>query len=190
MKYGIRITAVDPSQRIIQGVTKDGSLKQVSVTSVPVAFRWPAVGENWKVDLYNGTFYLDAPWQPTNDVFPIENMQPLEMKLNGTSIYNAIGQNLVVSTPNKQITSGQGSFSTPATAPTSFALTIPHGLNAIPTFFAIQAGTAQTSAWACAFTTTKPSDETNIYATVYNVLPGNTGFAASSTYEYSWFAVA
>lgn len=59
-RYGVKITTVDPTQRLVEGTTK-ASLIRISVIAVPVAFRWPIVGEHWIARQENGTWYLDGP---------------------------------------------------------------------------------------------------------------------------------
>lgn len=61
-KYGVLISAVDPSQNIIQGILKTGGTANIAMFSKPPAFRWPQVGESWMARQENGTWILDGLW--------------------------------------------------------------------------------------------------------------------------------
>lgn len=61
-KYTCMITTVDPSSSTVRFVIKgDAQERSALIATVPVAFRWPQVGEAWMVRQENGTWYLDGP---------------------------------------------------------------------------------------------------------------------------------
>jgi hypothetical protein len=71
-RYGAKITTVDPTQGLVEAVTKDGTIMRVSVYTIPTAFRWPQVGENWMIRQENGSWYLEGYWPTTDDFQGIE----------------------------------------------------------------------------------------------------------------------
>jgi hypothetical protein len=76
-RYGCKITTVDPTQGLIEAVLKS-SLRNISVYSIPAAFEWPVVGDNWMVTQMNGSWYLEGRFPTTNSY---QDINPGDMLL-------------------------------------------------------------------------------------------------------------
>lgn len=57
-KMRAHIVTVDPSQKLIEALTADGSVKRLVVADVPNSFMWPREGEDWSIYEENGYWYL------------------------------------------------------------------------------------------------------------------------------------
>ena len=72
-RYSCVITTVDPNATTSTGApapiieaTMRSKVIQISLYNIPVAFRWPVVGETWMVIQYNGSWYLDGMFTDSN----------------------------------------------------------------------------------------------------------------------------
>lgn len=98
-KYTCMITTVDAATGKVGFVTKgDAQERQALVSTIPLAFRWPQVGETWMVRQENGTWYLDGIWDDPSGTLPITGLASDEMKLNASVIKNDQGDTVVATT--------------------------------------------------------------------------------------------
>lgn len=82
------ITACDPSQRLVQGQLKDGGQISIAVFEIPPAFRWPIVGEIWSIYKENYYWMLGGRVNvDSQEVSPVTEMQPGELRLDGSKLY-------------------------------------------------------------------------------------------------------
>lgn len=77
-KRRIRITTVDPSQRLIQGVDKTGQGQQVYVNDIPPFFTWPQVNEEWSIYEENGYWRLGYKFFNQEESAALEALAPGE----------------------------------------------------------------------------------------------------------------
>lgn len=91
----IRITTVDPAQRIVEGVLKDGAPIRVMVSDTPVIFRWPVEGENWTVVRRANQWFLETGFEDANESFSITDLQPGEAKISSDVIYDKAGNRMI-----------------------------------------------------------------------------------------------
>lgn len=75
-KLRAQIVTVDPSQRLIQVVTADGGLRQLSVYDIPSQFTWPLEGEEWSIYEENGYWYLGNKWLNPDEDEEFKNLSP------------------------------------------------------------------------------------------------------------------
>ena len=91
----IRITTVDPSQRLVEGVLKDGAPIRVAIWEVPTNFRWPVQGETWSVTRRANHWFLGNAYEDTeSEEFPIEDLAPGETKIGSSAIFDRFGNRL------------------------------------------------------------------------------------------------
>lgn len=109
----VEILSCEPSTKTIQGILGDGGHISISVHDVPVAFRWPKIGEWWSVnrdpisqslwtlgqrihgrtsETQNGSTAISL-----NEKAPIENMSPGQVRIDAEVITNALGHILASS---------------------------------------------------------------------------------------------
>lgn len=91
----IRITTIDPSQRLVEGVLKDGAPIRIAVWEVPTNFRWPVEGETWTVCRRENQWFLDSAFESDNEEFPIESLNAGETKIGSNTIYVKDGRQVV-----------------------------------------------------------------------------------------------
>lgn len=70
------VTTVDPSQRIIEVATKDGTVRRLAIFEIPNGFRWPREGEEWTIYQENGYWYLGSPILSSEDDEQLRSLQP------------------------------------------------------------------------------------------------------------------
>lgn len=63
--YSCTVVTSDPSSGKVE-IALPGNLENVVVTTTPIAFRWPIVGEVWRVERINRQFYLREPYPLRN----------------------------------------------------------------------------------------------------------------------------
>ena len=71
-RYVMNITSVDPTQNLIEGTLKGADSRRVMIIDVPIAARWPMVGESWIVRQENGNWYLQGIYDPLS----MQNIPP------------------------------------------------------------------------------------------------------------------
>lgn len=67
-RYAARVTTCDPTQGLIQVIMKPAEKRNISVYTLPAAFRWPEVGETIMVIQLNGTWYIEG-YAPSTTAF-------------------------------------------------------------------------------------------------------------------------
>lgn len=95
VKYKGRIVTSDPLTQRIEVVFGDGAVRQISPYNIP---RWPIEGEIWTVYQENQDWMLGFRWEAADDEFPSSSLEPGDMKLDSSTIYDVEG-NRVVATP-------------------------------------------------------------------------------------------
>lgn len=105
----VKIITVDPAQRIVEGVLRGRSTTPIEVREIPVAFRWPEVGESWMVHRHGvGSWQLGHRLEMGAQETPIETLEQGQLKLSADEVLDGAGRHLLaVSGPN-QLRMGSG----------------------------------------------------------------------------------
>lgn len=90
-KLRVNITSVDPANNVIDALGADAASRRLAVWEVPSNFRWPMVGEDWSIYEQNGSWYLGDRINNPLDDLPIGAMNPGEMRLDSSTIYDSNG---------------------------------------------------------------------------------------------------
>jgi hypothetical protein len=93
-RMGCTILTVDPKQRKIEAILKDGAAVQVAVFDTPGFFVWPKVGERWTIHKYNGIWMLNHRLG-TEDDHQIDDLEPGQAKIDADIIKTPSGSSLV-----------------------------------------------------------------------------------------------
>lgn len=125
VKVRAKITACDPSQRLIHAQLRDGGSIAVAVWEVPDAFRWPQVGEVWTIRRENLFWILGERLNVDEwEGLPITTISGTQMRLDGGQIFNNGGFQICMGvsgsiTLSNPVTSGSvniyGGFGNPPT---------------------------------------------------------------------------
>ena len=78
----VLITTCDPATRTIQGRLKDQTIIPITVVTVPNAFRWPQVGEMWRVQGIKNNWYLAGRFEGSVEKIQIEQIAPGDGKFD------------------------------------------------------------------------------------------------------------
>lgn len=110
-----KIVTCNPAIRKVEAVGSDRSVTQVAVTSNDNAFRWPIVGETWSIYREGYDWYLGKLITPITDTdLRLEDLQPGDMILNSSNIYDSTGRPIMVKNPSSpELVSNQISISLP-----------------------------------------------------------------------------
>lgn len=102
-KVRVTIVACEPEKRLIHGRLKDGGTIRIAVFEIPSAFRWPQVGEIWTVKRENIYWLLGSRINEENhEAFPVNSLSlDPELRLDGTTIYNDQGHELIIIDPKE-----------------------------------------------------------------------------------------
>lgn len=87
-----RVVTSDPVSGKIEVVAKDAAILTVGVTSLPMVFRWPNVGETWIVTRENGYWYLTSRIPGFDE--PGLSLNLNEVRIDGNIIKDANGNTL------------------------------------------------------------------------------------------------
>lgn len=102
-KLRVRVTLVDPSQRIIEVADKTGSPRRLTVFEVPVGWTWPVVGEEWSIYEENGTWVLGNKFLSPEEAKAFESQEPGDSFSLGSGLgyYSAtgVGTGTIISIP-------------------------------------------------------------------------------------------
>lgn len=104
-RMGCTILTVDPQQRKIEAILKDGAAVQVAVFDTPGFFVWPKVNERWTIHRVNGIWMLNHRLG-TEDDYQIDDLQPGEGKIDADIIKTPSGKSVVIVDDSK-VTAGQ-----------------------------------------------------------------------------------
>src|SRR3954468_3649845 len=98
MKQRVKIITVDPPNRRVQAMLRDGSPIQIGVSETPNAFRWPKTGEEWVVRRDQGLWVLDSHIDPpdSDGVQRIEDLNEGDSLLKGDRFKTTDGRNMLV----------------------------------------------------------------------------------------------
>lgn len=96
-KVRVRITACDPTQRLIHAQMQDRGSISVAVFEIPTAFRWPKVGEVWTVIRQNLYWILGSRVnEDSQETFPVTKLTKNEARIDAATIFNAQGKEIPV----------------------------------------------------------------------------------------------
>jgi len=104
-RMGCKILTVDPQQRKIEAILKDGAAVQVAVFDTPGFFVWPKVGERWTIHKYNGIWMLNHRLG-TEDDYQVDDLQPGEGKIDADIIKTPTGKSVII-VDDAKVTAGQ-----------------------------------------------------------------------------------
>lgn len=95
-RYTCSIITVDPTQRLIEVNMQGSGARYITIVDVPIAFRWPVVGEKWVIRQENSNWYLDGPVPTistaTSVPLPIEGVTPGNAIINSpTGVIQVMG---------------------------------------------------------------------------------------------------
>lgn len=77
-KLRVKVHTVDPSQRLVEVVTVDGSARQLFITDIRPGFVWPVEGEEWSIYEENGYWILGNKFPNPVEAAELEALQPGE----------------------------------------------------------------------------------------------------------------
>lgn len=94
-KSRAQIITVHPPDRKIEGKLPDGGTIRIALFEVPIAFRWPIVGEVWSVYRENLYWMLGSRINDdTTEVNPISGLSS-QMRLDAPRVTNSAGHTLL-----------------------------------------------------------------------------------------------
>lgn len=96
VKYKGRIVTSDPLTQRIEVVLGDGVVRQISPYNIS---RWPIEGEVWTIYQENQDWMLGFRWEAADDEFPSSSLEPGDMKLDSSTIYDVEGNRIVATPP-------------------------------------------------------------------------------------------
>jgi parallel beta-helix repeat protein len=86
-EQSVKIVSCDPTQRRVEGQMKDAGIIQISVNEIPPAFRWPRVGEFWKVTKeFNKRWVLVGLYEEKTAPFGVEKLKAGQAKINASIV--------------------------------------------------------------------------------------------------------
>src|ERR1700747_3049787 len=83
----VTITTCDPATRKIEGrIAQDKTIVPITVVTVYPAFRWPQVGELWRIEGTGNDWALAGRYEGSLEKAPIETLHPGDVKLDGNRV--------------------------------------------------------------------------------------------------------
>ncbi len=80
----VMITTCDPSTRKIEGrITQDKTIVPITIVTIPSAFRWPQIGELWRIQGMGNDWALAGRYEGSLEKAPVETLHSGDVKLDG-----------------------------------------------------------------------------------------------------------
>lgn len=100
-KARVKIMAVNPRERQVQALLKEGAIVEVAVWDTPIAFRWPREGEIWTIYREANYWVLGNPHDDdTNEPFTVEDLAEGEIRLDADVVKDRQGRTVLTGAPN------------------------------------------------------------------------------------------